>query len=131
MKKILKILVMMAVCLGFVGSFSYQPVYAADKPKMNVLKMCEGEEGREAVICVLKLVVTVLSYGIGILGTIGVVITGIQYISSQGDPPKMTKAKNRLIQIVIGLVVYAVMFAALKFLVPGFNDLGVLGFYLL
>ena len=120
MKKILRALATIVVCLGFVGCLSYQPVFAADKPTMNVLTMCKDAEGEEAVKCVLYLVVNIMTYGIGVLGTIGVVISGIQYISSQGDPGKMAKAKNRIIQIIIGLAVYAVMYAALYFLVPGF-----------
>lgn len=73
------------------------------------------------VICVLKIVLNVMTFGIGVLAVVGIVIAGIQYITSQGDPGKMAKAKNRIIQVVIGLVIYAVLYAALYFLVPGFN----------
>ena len=90
-------------------------------PKMNVLTWCEGKEGEESVKCVLNLIINIMTYGIGVLGVVGIVLSGIQYITSQGDPAKMTKAKNRIIQVVIGLVIYAVMYAALMFLVPGFS----------
>lgn len=90
-------------------------------PKMNVLTMCQDREGKEAIGCVLNLVVNIMTYGIGVLGVVGIVLSGIQYITSQGDPAKMTKAKNRIVQVVIGLVIYAVMYAALVFLVPGFS----------
>lgn len=80
----------------------------------------EGQEGG-GVVCILKIVLNVMTFGIGVLAVIGIVLAGIQYITSQGDPGKMAKAKNRIIQVVIGLVIYAVMYAALYFLVPGFN----------
>lgn len=90
-------------------------------PQMNILTMCQDREGKEAIGCVLNLVVNIMTYGIGVLGVVGIVLSGIQYITSQGDPAKMTKAKNRIVQVVIGLVIYAVMYAALVFLVPGFS----------
>jgi len=128
MKKIIRIFLAMAVCFGFLGNVLYQPAYADEdkdkgdgKPTMNVLPCGDEEKGEDNIMCVLRLVVNIMTVGIGILGTIGVIIAGIQYVSSQGDPGKMTKAKNRIIQIVIGLVVYAVMYAALYFLVPGFS----------
>ena len=85
-------------------------------------KKWNGQDDEAAGIkCLLNLVLTILTYGIGILGVIGIMISGIQYITSSGDPAKMTKAKNRILQIVIGLIIYAVMWAALRFLVPGFS----------
>lgn len=93
---------------------------------------CEDYDDEEGggVICIAKIALNIMTYGVGILGVVGIVISGIQYITSQGDPGKMAKAKNRIIEVVIGLVLYAVMYAALYFLVPGFNTdaLGVLPF---
>ena len=90
-------------------------------PEMVILKMCQNTSGSGTITCVLNLVVNIMTYGIGVLGVVGIVLSGIQYITSQGDPAKMTKAKNRIIQVVIGLVIYAVMYSALVFLVPGFS----------
>ncbi len=101
------------------GGTEYEELGA---PRMNILTMCQDKsEGEEAIKCLLNLVVNVLTYGIGVLGVVGIVLSGIQYITSQGDPAKMAKAKNRIIQVVIGLVIYAVMYTALVFLVPGFS----------
>lgn len=96
------------------------PVFAADAPSTSIIK-CDSYEGADGVTCILNIVLTILTYGVGILGVLGIVISGIQYITSQGDPARMTKAKNRIIQVIIGLAVYAVMWAALRFLVPGFQ----------
>ena len=120
MKKILTVILAIAMSFGVVLSVVSEPVFA-DAPEMNVLTMCQNREGKEAIGCVLNLVVNIMTYGIGVLGVVGIVLSGIQYITSQGDPAKMTKAKNRIVQVVIGLVIYAVMYAALVFLVPGFS----------
>jgi hypothetical protein len=72
-----------------------------------------------SVFTVLNVILQVLTWGIGIAGTIGIVIVGFQYMTARDDPPQMAKAKNRLIQIVIGLAIYAVMWAFLQWLLPG------------
>ena len=55
----------------------------------------------------------------GIAGTLGIVIAGITYMTAKDDVAQLTKAKNRLIQIIIGLAIYAVMWAFLQWLLPG------------
>lgn len=126
MKKAFLRILILILGLGFVcGTCGMNSAYAADSGSAlegNIID-CHTYEGQEGggVICILKLVLNVMTYGIGVLAVVGIVLSGIQYITSQGDPGKMAKAKNRIIQVVIGLVIYAVMYAALVFLVPGFN----------
>lgn len=72
---------------------------------------------------ILVLVVDIMSIGIGILGVIGIVWAGTLYLTAGGDPNKVQKAKTRLFEIVIGLAVYVVIYALLRFLLPGFNGI--------
>lgn len=123
MKKIINILLSILIVIGcscgiLVTGFSSGVVFADDANAETNIIECGDENG---VVCILKIVLNVMTFGIGVLAVIGIVLAGIQYITSQGDPGKMAKAKNRIIQVVIGLVIYAVMYAALYFLVPGFN----------
>lgn len=84
-----------------------------------ILNSCgESDDG---VMCILNLVIDIMTAGIAILGVIGIAIVGIQYLTSSGDEAKARKARTRMTEIVIGLAVYAVMYVALKFLLPGFN----------
>ena len=78
-----------------------------------------GDSDGNGVFTVLNVILNVLTWGIGIAGTLGIVITGIQYMTAKDDVAQMAKAKNRLIQIVIGLAIYAVMWAFLQWLLPG------------
>jgi hypothetical protein len=86
-------------------------------------KYCEKSNG-QGIYQILAMVVTILTYGVGTLGVVGLVITGIQYMTSSGDVSRQTKAKKRIIEIVIGLVAYALAWSLLNWLLPGglFND---------
>ena len=75
--------------------------------------------GTDGIFAVLNVILNVLTWGVGIAGTLGIVITGITYMTAKDDITQMTKAKNRLIQIIIGLAVYAVMWGFLQWLLPG------------
>lgn len=76
-------------------------------------------DGENGIFMVLNVILQVLTWGVGIAGTLGIVVTGITYMTAKDDVTQMTKAKNRLIQIIIGLAVYAVMWAFLQWLLPG------------
>ncbi len=67
----------------------------------------------------LRLVLNILVYGIGVAATIGVVIAGIQYLTARDNPGQVAAAKTRLFNVALGLVAWAVMFAVLNWLIPG------------
>ena len=56
------------------------------------------------VYTILNLVIDILSMGVGILGVIGVIVVGIQYLTAGGNEQQTTKSKRRMAEIVIGLV---------------------------
>ena len=59
------------------------------------------------------------SIGIGILAVFFLVIAGIQYAAAQDNPQAVSSAKTRINNIVIGIVIYMVMFGLLQWLIPG------------
>lgn len=62
----------------------------------------------------------ILNVVFGILGTIAVlviVVGGIQYILSKGDPGDMAKAKNTIIYALVGLVVCIMAYAIVAFVI--------------
>ena len=75
----------------------------------------------DSITGILKLVVDIMSIGIGILGVIGIAIVGTQYLTAGGSEEKTRKAKRRMFEIVLGLVAYAVIYTALRWLLPGFR----------
>lgn len=60
-----------------------------------------------------------LSAFVGLAVVISVIVGGIQYSSSAGDPQKASAAKNRIRNAIIALVTYIFLFALLNFLIPG------------
>lgn len=83
---------------------------------------CDNGKG-DSIIAILTLVVDIMTIGVGILGVIGIVWTGIQYLTAAGDEAKVRKSKQRMLEIVIGLAVYVVIYALLKWLLPGFDGI--------
>ena len=71
------------------------------------------------VFMILNLIIDILTFGIAIAATIGVAVSGITYLTAKDNEQQTTKAKRRIYEIVIGLVTYAVLYVALKFLLPG------------
>lgn len=67
----------------------------------------------------LNFIIEILTWGIGIAALVGILIAGITYMTAGGEPGKVIKAKNRIVQIVIGLALYATLWAALNWLLPG------------
>lgn len=107
------------------GGVDVDGVTAVDRSsgvKTAILKDCGDEAGGvngEGIFCIVGIGLNILTYGVGILGTLGLVISGVQYATAAGDPARMTKAKSRIFQIVIGLVLYAIMYVLISFLIPG------------
>ena len=124
MKKILLSLV--AIIMGgflAVSPLISAPAYAEDnKDKCEPVKttffgeiQCDDKDGK-GIKDVLGFVVDTMSIGVGVLGVIGITVVGIQYLTAGGNEEKTRKAKRRLLEIVIGIVVYVLLSAILKFL---------------
>ncbi len=127
MKKLL-----LSAFIAVVGITLIMPVsvFAADCPDGCVPTAILGENGcscdsgnGDSIIAILNLVVNILTVGIGIFGVIGITIVGIQYLTAGGNEEKTRKAKRRMFEIIIGLIVYAIMYALLQWLGinPGTN----------
>ncbi len=67
----------------------------------------------------LLLILKILVYGLGAAATVGVVIAGIQYMTARDNESQVAAAKQRLLNIVIGLVAWAVMWTVMNWLIPG------------
>lgn len=56
---------------------------------------------------------------IGLAVVITLIVSGIQYASSAGEPANIAKAKQRIFNAVLGLILYIMMAAILTYIVPG------------
>jgi|GEM_PF-4210344 len=77
--------------------------------------------GEDGIWLLLQLVLNVMTAGVGILATIGLVISGIQWGTAIDKEQQIVMAKSRIFNIVIGLVMWALMWLVLSWLIPGFE----------
>jgi len=71
------------------------------------------------IFAYLNMVIKFLSGAVGLVIVLMIVIGGIQYITSAGDPGRVKEAKTRITNAITGLVLFVLMFALLNFLIPG------------
>lgn len=91
---------------------------AATCPDTSIIKVECGEDGR-GIGGILQLVLTILTAGVAIAAIAGISIAAFTYTTAGGNEEKVKKSKDRILQIVIGLLVYGIMWAALQWLIPG------------
>ncbi|MDL2341583.1 MAG: hypothetical protein QFB87_00705 [Patescibacteria group bacterium] len=63
--------------------------------------------------------IKLLSAAVGIAVVVGILIGGVEYISSGGDPQKAASGRKHIVNAVIGLVVYIFLFGLINFIIPG------------
>lgn len=68
---------------------------------------------------ILKVAINILTAGVGVLAVGGIVYGSVLYTSSGGSLEQVRKAKGILLNTVIGIAAYALMFSFLNYLIPG------------
>lgn len=127
LKKLSKIIAALILSFAFIGGvFAATPVFASDPcsaslpEEVRTANNCGGSGGVDTGIS--DVLVGVLNAVIGIAGIIAVifiVVGGITYMTSAGDPGKTKKAKDTILYALIGLVVCAMAFAIVNWVVVG------------
>lgn len=109
------------VCLLLITlcSFCCTPVFAAEcgGVETNIIEC--SSSGAGAIRSILKLVVDIISMGVGILAVIGIMVLGIQYLTAGDNKDRVAKVKRRFADVVIGLVIYIIAYAGVSWLLPG------------
>ena len=123
MKKIITLLAIITMSLSSISAHALSMVQTSQFGAVEtaILTDCGSKDGGEGVICIINLVVNILSVGVGILGVVAISVVGVQYLTAGDSEEKVRTAKRRLFEIVIGLAAYAVIYALLQWLLPGFG----------
>lgn len=79
---------------------------------------CDAE-GASSITVIMLYVINFLAVGVGIAVVGGIAWGGWIYASSNGDAGKAKEGRMIVINAVIGLVLFLVLWAAVNFLVPG------------
>ncbi len=120
MKKIFTFIISLVLGLSVLA----QPVFADESQSGSgsncvdtaILDGCNSPED------ILKLIVNIMTVGVGVLAAIGLGISGVQYLTAGGNEEKTRKAKRRILEIVIGLLAYVLIYAFLQFILPNFES---------
>ena len=109
-----------------IATMDYGLTYADEAEKKGVDKsQCTSIlpkdwcDNKDAPIKIMNLVLYVITAGVGVLGLAGVIFAGVQYATAGDNEAQVTAAKERIRNIVIGLFLWAAMFAMVNWLVIG------------
>lgn len=80
---------------------------------------CGEATGQAAIIEIVKMVVKIMTTGVGVLAVGAVIFGAILYTTSEGSPDKLSKARTVWTNTIIGLLLFAFMVAITNFFVPG------------
>jgi len=100
---------------------SFSPIKAYAVP-FSIIKNFGGSSPVASNIIFTNYVVPAiqfLSVGVGVVVLAMIIIGAIQYSASGGNPQTVAAARKKIINAILALVVYALMFALLDFLIPG------------
>jgi hypothetical protein len=67
----------------------------------------------------VKPAVTFLTAGVGLVITAVIIVAGIQYSASSGNPQALSAARNRILNALLALLTFAFIYAFLNFIIPG------------
>lgn len=68
---------------------------------------------------ILVLAIKIMTAGVGVLAVAGIVYGSILYTSAGDSSEKVSKAREVIRNVVIGILAYALMYSVLNFIIPG------------
>ncbi len=78
---------------------------------------CRGKGN--GILDLLFAIIRLLTVGVGLVVIGSIIVAGIQYTSSRGDPQAVAAAIKRVNATIIALVIYIFSFALLNWIIPG------------
>ena len=123
-RKLLPVIPVIVLCFSLVFSVAFTtPTFSADENNDAVSTTFFGDfkdDGKGCgVYLILNYALDILSWGIGSAAVVGIIVSGVLYLTAKGNENQVIKSKKRILEIVIGVAIYAVLYAGLNFLLPG------------
>lgn len=107
------------------GSLRYEEAEKNSEVTVTNIAECNipWQHNDDSVTEVVQKVINTILGIIGMVSVIMLIIGGINFVISQGDTAKVTKARNTILYSIIGLVVSLLAFAIVNFVLNGvFNQ---------
>ena len=133
--KFKKIITVFAITfLGLTGIIATTPTFAATNgttpnctnicdnncPVDDAVKRangCDSNNSTDELPNVITGIINGIIAALGIVAVVFIVIGGVQYMTSTGDPSKTKKAKDTILYAAIGLIICVLSFAIVNFVV--------------
>lgn len=75
----------------------------------------------QGILEVLGIILDVMTAGVGVLVTVGIVVSAVQWITARDNEAQVKKVKGRLLNIVIGALAWVLMWSFLNWIIPDFS----------
>lgn len=132
MKRITAVLTVLMIAVGAMGvaavparAEALMPAElvanAADNIKSGINK-AGGADNKMGFAGLLERVINILLFVVGAVAVLAIIIGGIRYVVSGGDPKAAAGAKDTILYAVIGLVVAFAAYAIVRFVVTRFTS---------
>lgn len=109
----------LAIAVTGLAATTMAPAYAttsANQQAQNGVNSINPEgTSTKSLPEMIKIILTAVFTVIGMVAVVMIIIGGVNYATSQGDPAKATKAKNTIMYAVIGLVITLLAIAIVNF----------------
>ncbi len=87
---------------------------------------CQGDGG---ISKVLRFVVAVLTGAVAVAGAVGIIICAVLILTARDNEQQLATGKKRLMQVVVGIIAWALLAAIMNLLIPeptSYDDLGMI-----
>lgn len=116
------------VCIGISATLPSRVLAAKCGGVETALLSCKenGDDDsieNSGVWGILRITLNIMAAGVGVAAVGGLVFAGVLYASAGDKQEQVKKAIGVITNVVIGLVLFAIMYIAVNYLVPG----GILG----
>ncbi len=124
-KRLFGYLMALMICATSVSAFLPALTFASssggDCTTLLNDEWCNMEDGG-GIMQVIKMVVNIMTAGVVVIGTIGIIWAGFLIITARDNEAQVTMAKKRLIEIVVGMVVFGLAGLLIGLILPGGNQ---------
>lgn len=122
----MKQLVRLVAVFALVGSISVAALSPAAVSAVDVFEECEQQdssicEGQNSAPNMIEIVINTALFILGMVAVLMIVIGGIRYTTSAGNPSQTKSAKDTILYAVIGLVVAIMAYTIVNFVLNWFD----------
>lgn len=84
----------------------------------DALGNCNASPGTNPIFALIQRVITFAAAAFGLVLVLMIVIAGLEYVISGGNPDKAKGAKKRIEQAATGFVMFVIMWGVLQIILP-------------